>query len=261
MIKNLNRELIKIGTSSETKDDILTEISNLVSDVCKNLTAKEIYKGLKNREKLSSTGLSQGIAIPHAMFDGLNEFYVGLLIIKDGIDFDAIDSEDSNLIFFSIGPKSKQNQHIATLTSISKIGKDEELINNLLKSNSSDSVMDILHRKEDNKESPDSKCQFTIHIQDEQIFQDVLEILAADVEGSISVIGAQTAGYYLHKLPLFSSFWNDVSDSFSRMIIAVIDKRLMNETIRRINMVKADNNRGLLMTVNELLYFDGSLEY
>ncbi len=261
MIKPLKKELIQIASNSQTKDEILNEISSLVSSQCSDLSQKEIYKSLTKREKLGSTGLSQGIAIPHAMFEKLDQFYVGLIILKDGIDFDSIDNEDSSLIFFSIGPKSQQNQHISTLTSISKIANDEELKNSLLSATDSDRVMNLLHRKEIEECEVDSKCQFVIHIQDEKLFQDVLEIVASDVEGAISVIDAQTAVYYLHKLPLFSSFWNDVSDSFSKMIVAIIDKRLMNETIRRINMVKKENNSGLLMTVNELIYFDGSLEY
>lgn len=261
MIKNLNRDLIQIGSDSKNKDELLKEIASLISTRCEKLSEKEIYKGLKKRENLSSTGLTQGIAIPHCMFDELQDFYVGVIVVKNGINFEALDSEDSKLIFFSVGPKSRQNEHITTLTSISKISKDEELLKKLIESENSSSIEELLYRKEDNDNASKIKCQFTIHIQDEKLFQDVLEILAADVEGSISVIEAQTAGYYLHKLPLFSSFWNDVSDSFSRMIIAVIDKRLMNETIRRINMVKPEDNTGLLMTVNELLYVDGSLEY
>lgn len=261
MIKALNKNLIQIGTKCKTKQEILKEISVLVAKQTAKLSENEIFTGLIEREKLSSTGLTQGLAIPHCMFGSLDKFFVGLIILDKGIDFESLDGEETNLIFFSIGPKDQQNQHISTLTSISKIAKDNSLLQKIMASATVDDVYKTLHREEEDSTESCVKCQFVLHIQDEKIFQDVLEILAADVEGSISVIEAQTAGYYLHKMPLFSSFWNDVSDSFSRMIIAIIDKRLMNETIRRINMIKPENNTGLLFTVNELLYFDGSLEY
>ncbi len=261
MIKTLKKELIQIGSQSSNKDELLKEISQLVDKHCEELTGANIYKALVKREKLSSTGLTQGLAIPHCAFENVKDFHVGVIVIKDGIDFESLDEEPTKIIFFSVGPKNQQNQHITTLTSISKIAKDSELLQSVIDSKSSDEVYKLLHRGEENSKDKGIKCQFIIHVQDEELFQDVLELLASDVEGSVSVIDAQTAGYYLHKLPLFSSFWNDVSDSFSKMIVAVIDKPLMNETIRRINMAKADKKQGLLMTVNELLYFDGSLEY
>ncbi len=260
MIKLLNKDLIRVGSKSKNKDEILNEISEMVSQKCSDIKKEEILKALQEREKLSSTGLGNSIAIPHCAFDKLNTFFVGL-IVTQGVDFDSIDGQPAKLIFFSIGSKQQQNQHISTLTSISKVAMDSELLDKLINVKNSDEVYALLHRDDSPVEVEKKKCQFIIHIQDEEVFQDILEILSADVEGSISVIEAQTAGYYLHKLPLFSSFWNDVSDKFSRMIIAIIDKNLMNETIRRINMVRDDNKNGVLITVNDLLYIDGSLEY
>lgn len=260
MIKLLKKDLIKVGSNSKNKDEILVEIADMVSKQCKEISRDDILNGLKEREELSSTGLGSSLAIPHCAFENLKEFYVGL-IVTPGVDFDSLDGEPAKLIFFSVGSKQQQNLHISTLTSISKISMDKNLLNKLIDSKTSDEVFSLLHREESSETNDHKKCQFVIHAQDEKLFQDVLEILASDVEGAISVLDAQTAGYYLHKLPLFSSFWNDVSDSFSKMIVAVIDKRLMNETVRRINMVKESNNSGLLITVNELLYFDGSLEY
>lgn len=260
MIKLLNKDLIKIGSASTDKNELLEEISILVSDKCNDVTKNDVLKALKKREKLGSTGVGSALAIPHCYFDKVKEFYVGLIVTNE-IDFDSVDGEPVRLIFFSVGPKSQQNQHISTLTSISKISMDKNLLQKIMDSTSSEEVYSILHEDETENNSDSVKCQMIIHIQEEKLFQDVLEILASDTDGAISVIDAQTAGYYLHKLPLFSSFWNDVSDSFSRMIISVIDKRLINDTIRRINMVKAENGSGLLITVNELIYFDGSLEY
>ncbi len=260
MVKLLKKNLIKIGSVSKNKTELLGEIADLVSTQTNSISRESIFKGLKEREKLSSTGVGKGLAIPHCAFDELKEFFVGLIVVNE-MDFDAIDNKPVNLVFFSVGPKSEQNQHISTLTAISKISMDPDLITKLKNSKTADDVFQLIHRDERETQNSSIKCQFLIQVQDEELFHDILEILAADVEGSISVVDAQTAGYYLHKLPLFSSFWNDVSDKFSKLIVAVIDKRLMNDTIRRINMIKPDNKTGLLITVTELIYFDGSLEY
>ena len=261
MIKTLKQELIKIETESTNKNALLKEISENVTKLCTELTSDQVYKALVKREKLSSTGLTQGLAIPHCTFDSIKEFYVGVIIIKNGIDFDSLDDEPTKIVFYSIGPKDQQSQHISTLTSISKIAKDRGLVESIINSTKAEDVYSLLHIEQNNIVDKGIKCQFIIHVQEEKLFQDILEILAADVEGAVSVIDAQTAGHYLHKLPLFSSFWNDITDQFSKIIIAVIDKPLMNETVRRINMVKVEGESRLLIAVNELLYFDGSLEY
>lgn len=260
MIKLLKKDLIKIGSTSINKSELLEEISVLVGTKCKKISKNEILKALIKREQLSSTGVGGSIAIPHCTFDNLTEFYIGIIITNE-IDFDSIDGEPVRVTFFSVGPTSQKNQHISTLTSISKISMNKELLQKIIKSDNSNDIYNMLYQEEDIRSANTEKCQIVIHVQDEKIFNDILEVLASDVDGAISVIDAQTAGYYLHKTPLFSSFWNDISDSFSKMIISVIDKKLVNETIRKINITKRENNSGLLVTVNDLLYFDGSLEY
>ena len=186
------------------------------------------------------------LAIPHCSFDNLQDFVVGLIVLKEGIDFDSLDGEDVNLVFFIIGSTAMRNKHIKILSSISKIMKDKELTAGLLSASEPSEINSLLTRDktETIQVKPFEKCQFTIHIQDEEIFTDVLEILSSEVEGDVSVLDSSTAGSYLHKLPLFSTFWNESSKTFSKVIVAVVDKRLMNDTIRRINMIRpADQGR------------------
>ena len=143
MIKLLKKELIVVGSKSESKDEILHEISDMVSSRCKEISSKAIYSGLIDREELSSTGLGSSLAIPHCTFENIDEFYIGLITTK-GIDFDSIDGEPAKLIFFSIGPKSQLNEHMATLTSISKIAMDKELLERIILSKSRDEVFHLL---------------------------------------------------------------------------------------------------------------------
>ncbi len=122
--KSLYRECIKINPESNNKDDVLVEISQLAvkSNVLKNYEANEIYKLLKTREELGSTGIGHGIAIPHCSIEGLKEFTVGLIVSEKGLEFDAIDKKSVNFIFFIVGPEERRNEHIQILSSISKTG-------------------------------------------------------------------------------------------------------------------------------------------
>jgi hypothetical protein len=81
------------------------------------------------------------------------------------------------------------------------------------------------------------------------------------VEGAVSVLEASSAGEYLHKMPLFSSFWTDADQGFNKIILAVVDKRLVNDAIRRINLVRPSDGTGILITVHDLLYIDGAINF
>ncbi|MDA3955826.1 PTS sugar transporter subunit IIA [Oceanispirochaeta sp.] len=265
MIDSLRPECIRIGSEAKNKEALLKEISELaqLSPSVQKIDASEIEQSLIKREELCSTGLGSGIAIPHCSLDSISEFTVGLVVLKKGIDFDSLDGEPVHLVFFIIGSAANRNKHIKILSSISKISKDQALYNNLINAVTPGEVraMLTLEEEENMTNKPVEKCQFILHVQDEEIFSDVLEILSSEVEGDVSVLESTNAGSYLYKLPLFSTFWNDNSKSFSKVIIAVIDKRLMNDTIRRINLVRPVEQGGILISVADLLYFDGSIDF
>ncbi len=258
MLVSLQRECISLGTNANSKDQILSEISKLAkkSKSLANISHQDIEKKLIDREKVSSTGMEKGIAIPHCSFEELTDFTVGLIIIPKGIDFKSMDDKPAKLIFFIIGPASQRNKHIQIISSIAKLSGDKALISKLLQSKDPDSAFEILqkdiHVKETNLDT-EKYCQFTIHIQNENLFTEVLEVLSSEAEGAISVLETNTAGYYLHKLPLFATFWNSSVPNFSRVIFAVINKNLMNDTLRRINLVNENNTPGLLVTVQDII--------
>lgn len=159
MIKLLKKELIHVGSKSKNKSDILNEIAEMVTTLCKNVTKQAIYSALLEREKLSSTGLGSSLAIPHCSFDIIDDYYVGL-ITSEGVEFDSIDGQPAKLIFFSIGPKSEQNQHMITLTSISKIAMNKELLEKVISSKSIDEVFNLLNldaKIENNNLNPEPK--------------------------------------------------------------------------------------------------------
>jgi hypothetical protein len=100
-----------------------------------------------------------------------------------------------------------------------------------------------------------------VFIQSEDIFREVLQILTGIESSSLVVVGAENASVYLSKLPLFASFWSDEPSNFGRIIIAVVDKNLTNEALRRIESVAGDlgKSTGVMATVQEINYVAGSL--
>ncbi|AHC16746.1 PTS sugar transporter subunit IIA [Salinispira pacifica] len=275
MIEGLNKTLIQIGSEAKNKKELLSEIAKLAAGAPQldSVDEETILTSLKEREKLVSTGLEKGIAIPHCSFEGVEDFAVGLIVIPEGIEFEALDGKPSKLVFFIVGPSRQRNRHIKILSSISQLAKDQGLNRRLVSAGTPDEIVGILEEAGDLKQKgaksvPDfssresvNMCQFTIHVQLEDLFQDVLEILSGEVEGSVSVLEGDRATSYLHRLPLFSSFWNDDSRGFSRLIVAVMDKRYMNHVIRQINMIRPEDGEGILVSVQDVIYCDGAIDF
>ncbi len=268
LAEDLKRECLQVGTSANNKKDLLGEIARLAKKnlILSSVSEDDIFKSLEKREAIASTGFEQGIAIPHCSFDNIDSFVVGLITIPDGIDFKAIDGKKSRLIFFIIGPSSMRTRHIRILSSISKLSKQLDMLDRFLKCTETGELERLVHDYiliKDKISKPGLKSQFVIHIQKEELFDDILETLSAEVDGSLSVIETTNASYYLNKMPLFAAYWNENNRSFSRIIIAVVDKTAVNDTIRRINMIaeNIENEPGILITVQDLLYTSGSINF
>jgi len=268
MLQSLKKECIRTGIAGMSKEQIIGEAARLacLSGELKGRD-QEVEDALLVREAVCSTGFSGGLAIPHCSFENITKFTVGLITVPEGCDFESRDGKLSTLIFFIIGPAEQRNRHIHILSSVSLLLKDDMLVKNLLGSGSSDETWGLLQGRLAVRESAPSDslsgCQFAVFVQDEDIFEDTLELLSSASEGSVSVVETTGAGEYFNKIPLFATFWNDSSSRFSRMIIAVINKSLMNDTIRRLNMIKnlSHENAGIQVTVQDLLYTQGSLDF
>jgi PTS system nitrogen regulatory IIA component len=261
---------ISLHSKSNNSDEILAEAAKLAvnTGLTGTITENTIFNELKKREKLSSTGFGKGIAIPHCALEGVDTFILGIISASTGIEFDAIDNKPVNLFFFIIGPKDKRNEHIRLLSEISNIVKHDTNVEKLLTASGPDEMKQrfLSHLKEDKSTSPqlgDAMCQFIVHIQNQDYFDDILEILTSEVEGSLSVIDSTNAGYYLNKMPLFSSYWTDSNQRFSRILIAVTKKAAMNDVIRRISTVVPllYDQSGVLITVQDLTYTIGSIDF
>ena len=107
------------------------------------------------------------------------------------------------------------------------------------------------------------RCLFHIIVQREEYFDQVMQILSADVQGEIAVFEGHNAGYYMHRMPLFSAYWREDAGGFTRVILAVADKAVCNDIIRRIYLISDDIDKkgGILIAAQDLVFAGGSLDY
>mgnify|MGYP001080182966 CR=1 FL=1 len=262
----LHKECVAVNAQFGNKTEALREVARLAkkSSILDSLSEQEIITGLKTRESLGSTGVGKGIAIPHCRLKSTKDFVVGIVTVPSGVDFDALDGEKVRLIVYIIAPEVESNKHLRLLSVISQRLLAPKAMERILAEQTPEGVCENFLRGPDeeiNDRQPAAKNLIHVFIQSEDIFRDVLQILTGIESSSLVVVGAENAGVYLSKLPLFASFWSDEPSNFGRIIIAVVDKKLTNETLRRIESVAGDLGKGagVMATVQEVNYVAGSL--
>lgn len=123
--------------------DILVETKQISADV-----REPVHKALVEREKSMSTGMENGIAIPHCCVDLISETVVSLGISKEGIEFDSIDSKPTHLVILLVTPKNKTKMHIQTLAEIAKLLNHEASRNRLLESKNPKDTLRVIMEEE-----------------------------------------------------------------------------------------------------------------
>lgn len=104
-----------------SKKRTLEIASDLIAQTQAELTASRVFTGLINREKLGSTGIGEGVAIPHCRLAGVSAAIGALLKLSGPVDFDAIDNQPVDLLFFLLVPEDACDEHLATLGTLAEV--------------------------------------------------------------------------------------------------------------------------------------------
>jgi nitrogen PTS system EIIA component len=257
----------KLLSEARNKDEMLNDIvaSALQNENLCKIDAKLLFNKLKERESIGSTGFGGGIAIPHCTLDNIDSFVIGAMIAPDGANFSAIDGEPVKLFIYIVAPSKRRNEHIRILSEISKVLREPANVQQLLAVKDTKSFFNTfsqLGNWDSSEDLPEQYAQITVHIQDANAFNGILEIFSERKACYMSIIEANNAGKYLYALPLFSHFMNEEQKGFHRLILAVINTVYINETVRKIQTFCEENkcaNR-VLVTTQSLNYYNGSID-
>lgn len=108
-----------------TKDEALSHLIQTASHNPMVTNPKALAEGIYSRERIISTGIGLGVAIPHAKIGGIKDFFICVSVLKKGVDWDAIDEEPVRIIFLIAGPESQQNQYLQLLARLSLTIKNQ----------------------------------------------------------------------------------------------------------------------------------------
>jgi PTS system nitrogen regulatory IIA component len=109
----------------------------------------EVERVLAEREQLQSTGIGEGVAIPHGALPQLEMQHAGLLVVPEGLDFAAIDGLNVNIIFAVIGPKRATGEHLKTLARVSRLLRNRSFRDRLVAAADAKTAYDLIATEEE----------------------------------------------------------------------------------------------------------------
>lgn len=112
------------------------------------VSVADVKRALLEREQLQSTGIGEGVAIPHGALPQLSEQVAALLIVPDGVDFQAIDDANVKILFGVITPKRATGEHLKTLARVSRLLRNKDFRARLVASANEKSVFDLIRDEE-----------------------------------------------------------------------------------------------------------------
>ena len=136
----INKDSIFLDVRAESQKNVFKILGNIFSKKNKTLSSLIIDK-LNERERLGSTSVGNGIAIPHTKIDGINETQVIFLKLIDGVDFSASDGKKIDLVFSIIAPENSESDHLLILSSISNFIRKKQKIERLRGSTNMEEIL------------------------------------------------------------------------------------------------------------------------
>ena len=147
----LDKRAIKIGMTAITKEETLKELVKILAQVEDIGDPDGIVKALVERENLGSTGIGQGIAIPHGKTDKVKRLIAVLGISKSGVNFDALDGEPVYIFFLLVAPKATAGPHLKALAQISRLLRDSYFCELIRKCKTEEEVFNLIKHEEEKK--------------------------------------------------------------------------------------------------------------
>jgi nitrogen PTS system EIIA component len=140
----LKLEFLSDNLQAKTKTEALVELSEMIIKGGLKLDHSQILEVLQQREKLGSTGIGDGIAIPHGKVGALNELVVAFGRSKEGIPFDSMDGKPVYLFFLLLAPENCTGEHLKALAKISKMLKAGNFRKKLMDAKSKNDLYKII---------------------------------------------------------------------------------------------------------------------
>ena len=150
----LSLKAISLSNTASSKKKVLEEASLLLAGDSFEATEDTVYEGLLERERLGSTGVGHGVALPHARIKGLSMPRGAFIRLDESADFDAIDGEPVDLVFALIVPEETTEAHLQLLAQLAALFSEPRNRRTLRDADSADEVLDHFRHSDPDDHAP-----------------------------------------------------------------------------------------------------------
>ena len=153
----LDKQSISLNGAPKDKKEALDQVVDLMAKSGKINDVEAYRQRVYAREEESTTGVGEGIAIPHGKCAAVNRPGLAAMVIKDGVDFESLDGEPVTLLFLIAAPDTKDNVHLDVLSKLSMMLMDEEFTKNLRNASTAEEFLEIIDKADEEKKSVDER--------------------------------------------------------------------------------------------------------
>jgi PTS system nitrogen regulatory IIA component len=148
VLKYLDEKQI-LFLDAATRDEVIQALIDSASKGGKLPDKENFYNSILAREQVVSTGIGMGVALPHAKIPDLDRFFIGIAILKKGIDWDALDGAPVRIVFMIGGPDDKQTEYLQVLSGLTHAVKSEDRRKRLLAANTPHEIIALFEETDD----------------------------------------------------------------------------------------------------------------
>jgi len=144
----LTEDMVVTGMKGSTKEDIIDAMIELVSKSPKIIDKERVREAIFDREKIMSTGVGNGFAIPHGKTDAVSDIVAAFAVTEEPIDYQSLDEKPVRLVFLLVGKDNMVGPHIKLLSRISRLMNKEEFRKRLIELNTPQEILETFKKEE-----------------------------------------------------------------------------------------------------------------
>jgi fructose-specific phosphotransferase system IIA component len=150
VLELLNNNYIIPSLQGQTKEEVINELIDLFKEDPRVVDLEKVRDAVLEREKIMSTGVGKGFAIPHGKTNAVNDILAAFGKSDSPIEYDSLDGHPVNLVFLLVGKDNLVSKHIKLLSRISRMMNKDEFREKLIKATTSEEILEIFKKEEEN---------------------------------------------------------------------------------------------------------------
>ncbi|HPI19100.1 MAG TPA: PTS sugar transporter subunit IIA [Candidatus Kapabacteria bacterium] len=147
----INKDNIELLPNISSKTVLVDKLIEIAARTGKIINIEEVKKQVWDREKLMSTGVGKGIALPHAKTNHISDETGALIVLKQGVEFESLDDKPVNIAFLLIGKDNNVGNHLRLLSKISRLLNNEYLRSNIIEAKTKNEILSLFDEFEESE--------------------------------------------------------------------------------------------------------------